>query len=91
MVTEPTPAGHHEYRLTEKGRDIVPVIVALTEWGDRWQAPEGPPIEYVHDACGGPVRSALLCHECRVEVPAEEVVARPTEIMQRALERRRGG
>ncbi|WP_342751330.1 winged helix-turn-helix transcriptional regulator [Mycolicibacterium hodleri] len=35
---------HHEYRLTDKGRDLVPVVVALMQWGDRWEAdPEGPP------------------------------------------------
>ena len=33
----------HEYLLTDKGRELVPVIVALTEWGDRWAAPDGPP------------------------------------------------
>ena len=33
-----------EYVLTEKGRELGPVIVALTEWGDRWVAPQGPPI-----------------------------------------------
>src|SRR3954463_9395138 len=34
----------HEYLLTEKGRDLAPALVALTAWGDRWVAPDGPPI-----------------------------------------------
>ena len=35
-----------EYRLTEKGRDLFPAIVALVRWGDRWMADgDGPPIE----------------------------------------------
>src|ERR1051325_9382667 len=29
---------HQEYVLTEKGRDLQPVIIALTHWGDRWAA-----------------------------------------------------
>jgi DNA-binding HxlR family transcriptional regulator len=28
----------YEYRLTEKGRDLYPAIVALMQWGDRWHA-----------------------------------------------------
>ncbi|MDR3508587.1 MAG: helix-turn-helix domain-containing protein [Caulobacteraceae bacterium] len=32
----------HEYRLTERGRDFLPVLVALTAWGTRHFAPEGP-------------------------------------------------
>ena len=34
---------HYEYVLTDKGRDLATVVVALTEWGDRWLAPDGPP------------------------------------------------
>ena len=29
----------YEYRLTEAGRDLVPAILALTAWGDRWARP----------------------------------------------------
>jgi DNA-binding HxlR family transcriptional regulator len=45
---------HREYVLTEKGRDLQPVIIALTAWGDRWAAPDGPPVVYEHADCGGP-------------------------------------
>ena len=45
----------YEYRLTEKGRDLYPVIVALVGWGDRWLAGRaGAPIKI-----GGFVRYAL--------------------------------
>jgi DNA-binding HxlR family transcriptional regulator len=33
----------HEYKLTEKGRDLWLSLTALREWGDRWAAPDGPP------------------------------------------------
>jgi DNA-binding HxlR family transcriptional regulator len=52
-----------EYRLTEKGRDLLPVIVALTKWGDRWAAPDGAPILYVHE-CGGTIKQTLSCTRC---------------------------
>jgi DNA-binding HxlR family transcriptional regulator len=59
---------HFEYLLTDKGRDLAPVIVALTEWGDRWAAPDGPPILYTHSLCGGTIRLQTRCANCG-EVP----------------------
>src|SRR5947209_703403 len=42
----------YEYVLTEKGADLAAALIALTEWGDRWVAPNGPPILYTHADCG---------------------------------------
>ncbi|GAA2778233.1 helix-turn-helix domain-containing protein [Nonomuraea dietziae] len=36
---QPDRAG---YAVTQKGLDLAPVIIALTQWGDRWAAPDGP-------------------------------------------------
>jgi DNA-binding HxlR family transcriptional regulator len=47
----------YEYLLTEKGRNFAPALIALTEWGDRWSAPDGPPILYRHGACGAEVQA----------------------------------
>ncbi len=67
----------YEYLLTEKGRDFAPALIALTEWGDRWAAPNGPPIRYSHTVCGSDVTHEVLCATCgRVHYPAE-VRARP--------------
>src|ERR1700710_684996 len=39
-----------EYVLTEKGRDLQPVILALVAWGDRYTSgPAGAPLETVHE------------------------------------------
>ncbi|BDZ39460.1 winged helix-turn-helix transcriptional regulator [Microbacterium suwonense] len=57
-----------EYLLTEKGRDLRGVLVALTDWGDRWAAPDGPPIIYRHDKCPGQVHSQLVCDSCGADV-----------------------
>ncbi|HEY0246851.1 MAG TPA: helix-turn-helix domain-containing protein [Gryllotalpicola sp.] len=73
------PAGRPEqpeYVLTEKGRDLASALIALTGWGDRWAAPDGPPIRYEHTACGGRVEQQLVCANCGV-VHAQEVSARP--------------
>jgi DNA-binding HxlR family transcriptional regulator len=62
----------YEYVLTEKGRDLAPALIALTEWGDRWAAPAGPPILYSHTVCGSDVSHQVVCASCgRVEDPAE--------------------
>jgi hypothetical protein len=62
----------YEYVLTEKGRDLAPALIALTEWGDRWAAPAGPPVRYRHRSCGSDVRSEVVCSTCgQVEDPAE--------------------
>jgi DNA-binding HxlR family transcriptional regulator len=67
-----------EYRLTEKGLDLYPVLSSLMAWGDRYLAdPEGPPIELVHRDCDAPVTVSLRCtagHE--VDSP-RDVAARP--------------
>jgi DNA-binding HxlR family transcriptional regulator len=63
---------HHEYLLTDKGHELAPVIVALTQWGDRWAASEGPPILYVHSVCGDPIATQTICASCgQVHDPAE--------------------
>jgi DNA-binding HxlR family transcriptional regulator len=53
-----------EYVLTPKGRDFAPALIALTEWGDRWAAPDGPPIRYRHGACGSEVTVEARCAAC---------------------------
>ena len=57
-------AEHYEYLLTDKGRELAPAIVSLTEWGDRWAAPDGPPVLYVHSVCGGPITQQTTCANC---------------------------
>jgi DNA-binding HxlR family transcriptional regulator len=52
----------HEYRLTAKGRDLYPTLVALMQWGDRHLAANGvAPLELEHRDCGAPVHLELAC------------------------------
>ncbi|HEY6107880.1 MAG TPA: helix-turn-helix domain-containing protein [Gemmatimonadales bacterium] len=89
MTTAKGPDGHETYHLTKKGLDFVPVLVALTEWGDRWAAPDGPPIAYEHADCGGRVRHELVCRTCGERVRNEDVTARKTAVMRRLQALRR--
>jgi DNA-binding HxlR family transcriptional regulator len=51
----------HEYRLTGKGRDLYPTLVALMQWGDRYLADGVPPMALAHRDCGEPVHLGLVC------------------------------
>jgi DNA-binding HxlR family transcriptional regulator len=68
----------HEYRLTAKGLDLYPVLVALMEWGDRHAlGPAGPQVTLRHRDCGEPVRLQLSCRAGHVLESAREVTPLP--------------
>jgi DNA-binding HxlR family transcriptional regulator len=68
----------YEYRLTPKGRDLSPALVALLQWGDRHLAgPAGPPIELVHAACGEPLDQVFVCWRCDTTATPSEIRSRP--------------
>ena len=65
----------HEYVLTEMGRELVPIIVAMAQWGDRWlDDGEGPPIAFGH-TCGAPLQAEIVCSGCRLPLTADAVTA----------------
>ena len=75
---EPGFRAREEYRLTPKGLDLYPILVAVREWGDRHLAdPEGPPMEIRHRDCGALVKVVLRCEAGHDVASAREVVARP--------------
>ncbi len=66
-----------DYRLTPKGRDLWPVLTTMRQWGDRYAAPSGPPIEVFHKACGSAAESVLVCSACGGRVEGREMKAVP--------------
>ena len=79
-----------EYRLTEKGIDLYPVVVALLRWGDRWMVDsDGPPIELLHRNCGRHVMPVLTCPACHEEVNARSMAARLGRGLKKRAERPR--
>ncbi|HET8731366.1 MAG TPA: helix-turn-helix domain-containing protein [Moraxellaceae bacterium] len=65
----------YEYRLTEKGRDLYPVLLALTNWGDKWlDEGRGAPLEYLHKTCGHKFRPTMVCSECGEPVSPHDVM-----------------
>jgi DNA-binding HxlR family transcriptional regulator len=68
----------YEYRLTEKGLDLWPTVVALMQWGDRYAAPEaGPPVLLEHRGCGGAVDEHRICETCGTRLSVRESRALP--------------
>jgi DNA-binding HxlR family transcriptional regulator len=64
----------YEYRLTDKGLDLWPVMAELILWGDRHApAAGGPPVVYRHRGCGGTLGSGRRCEVCGTLVERREV------------------
>lgn len=55
----------YDYRLTEKGMDLWPVLVSFMGWGDKWLAgEEGPPGTLVHRHCNATTTPIMICSAC---------------------------
>lgn len=64
-----------EYRLTEKGRDLYPVLMALTAWGDKWMDEgKGMPLIYQHKECGQHFTPITVCSVCGKPITARDVI-----------------
>jgi DNA-binding HxlR family transcriptional regulator len=59
---EPGQRRRQEYRLTAKGWDLFPVLIALMQFGDKHlSGGEGESWHVQHKACGHPVRADVRC------------------------------
>ncbi len=68
----------YEYRLTEKGLDLWPAMVALMRWGDEYAAPAaGPPVLLEHRGCGGALDEHRICAACGERLSVRDVRAVP--------------
>jgi len=63
-----------EYRLTDAGRDLYPLIAELIRWGDRWlDDGNGPPLITYHQSCGCRLEAQIVCDQCGEAVTAFNV------------------
>jgi DNA-binding HxlR family transcriptional regulator len=68
----------YEYVLTERGRELVDVLMVMVAWGDKWLAGEaGPPVLYRHHACGEISHVDLVCANCGKPMHADDVEVLP--------------
>lgn len=91
----PDGAAWDEYRLTEKGMALYPVLMALRDWGDTYMAPLGQPIRYTHRTCAaaepGEARVQLRCDCCGEPMSAREVTVEAGPGLDAELARLAGG
>jgi DNA-binding HxlR family transcriptional regulator len=79
---EPGRRERHEYRLTDAGRDLRPVLLALMAWGDTHRPDAesvsgGPPVRMEHQACGAEVHVELRCEQGHDIGPRERLTTLP--------------
>jgi DNA-binding HxlR family transcriptional regulator len=67
----------YEYRLTAKGLDLSPALVAFMHWGDKHLANDEPPVILVHDECGAPLDQVFVCWRCDVTITPRQIRSRP--------------
>jgi DNA-binding HxlR family transcriptional regulator len=68
----------HEYRLSDKGLALHPVVMSIVHWGDRFYAGEaGAPLLHRHKACGHDFHPVMTCSECGEAVGPRDVEPHP--------------
>jgi len=68
----------YEYRLTDKGQDLYPIIVSMYTWGDKWVAGKnGKAMEYVHKSCGNKIVPIQACPDCAEVIAPNDMVVQP--------------
>lgn len=66
----------HEYRLTAKGRDLYPVLLAIFDWGrQHYPLKDGLPVIHTHKSCGHAFTPVSTCSHCGEQVSAHDVSA----------------
>ena len=80
---EPGQRTRFEYHLTDKGRDLMPVVIGLFEWGAKYASPGGKaPVQIRHADCDAPVHVVVRCENDH-DVPLTELAVRPTPRLPR--------
>lgn len=85
---EPGQRERHEYRLTERGLELFPILVALMQWGDRWLVGKaGAPVLLEHHDCGAKIRAELRCTAGHGPLSARDSRPRPGPGAKKARKR----
>ena len=70
----------YEYALTEKGRDLLPIILAMVRWGNRWESSGEPPVRITHSVCGHLTEAVPSCSHCGEELRWRELTSDPVRV-----------
>lgn len=71
-------AKRHEYRLTPMGRDLHTILIALTQWGDRWlQLSEGAPVKFIDRTTGKEIADVTVLGQDRQKIKPRDLAMIP--------------
>lgn len=63
-----------EYRLTQKGLDLYPILMSIIHWGDTYMDKgQGAPVDCVHKTCGHKFQPVMVCSECSEPLNPKQV------------------
>jgi DNA-binding HxlR family transcriptional regulator len=69
-----------EYLLTEKGKDLLPVILTMLRWGDRWEGDGEPPVTLMHKTCAHRTEPVVVCDHCGEQLRWREIRTNPVTV-----------
>jgi DNA-binding HxlR family transcriptional regulator len=73
-----------EYRLTDKGKDLLPVLLTMMVWGDKWYPGEmGPPVTWTHTSCEHETTPSVVCSHCGEELKRRDLRPEPLPVRLR--------
>lgn len=82
-----------DYRLTQKGQELWPVLIALKQWGERWTGPwedETHLVTVIHKDRGHELRLRHVCAECGEEVSAQQALGSIGDVFTKTREEKWG-
>jgi DNA-binding HxlR family transcriptional regulator len=68
----------YEYRLTDKGLDLYPIVLSTWAWETKWGQGRYLPPDLIHKHCERSMHPLLRCSSCHVEVIPQDVVFTPS-------------
>lgn len=78
-----------EYVLTERGRGLFPIVVALMQWGETLRDDHRTGVELVHRDCDAPLEARVVCAEGHeVSLDRAAVRFKDEDYVTRSRERR---
>lgn len=73
----------YEYRLTEQGKQLHPLILLMADWGNKWMNDgHGPLMSFTHTDCGQPFHPVITCSECGEPVLPQKIGMGPLPDMK---------
>ena len=77
LLRDDDGSGHVEYRLSDKGIALWPIVRSMMAWGDAFYSPAGVKRALRHDEDGGPLDQDGRCQQCGANVPVPETRIEP--------------